>query len=434
MNNLQTINICIAGLGNVGSNLVSSIEKNNKLVKFKSSISFNILGVSASNKNKKRNFDLSKYQWFDDPMEMIEKTNCDVFIELIGSEKGISFDLVKKALQNGINVISANKALLAKHGSQLFKIASENNALLLFEAAVAGGIPIVKTIKNNIFLNNFKKISGILNGTTNYILTSMFEDNLTFEKALDLAKSKGYTTDIESYLDVDGLDSAHKLTLLSTLCFGAKINFNNNHIIGISDIKIEDMINANKLGYKIKLVSESYIKNSQIYCSTQPKLVNNKNPLANVDGVLNAIKIETDQLTSLFLEGEGAGGIATASSVISDLYELSSKSNIGSLGYNVSSLKKYKNLNINVIKSSYYIRIMTKDIAGVLSKITGFLNQFKISVEKIFQIPDNRNNMLIPIIITTHKIKKNDLIRAIKKIESQSFVQEKVVSIQIEQR
>ena len=430
---MKNFNICIAGLGNVGSGVIQTLEKNNIYTKNKTSISFTIAGISAKNKLKKRSFNINLYKWFNNPLKLLDNKHCDILIELIGEEKGISFDLVKNALENNIHVVTANKALLAKHGQELFNIAEKNDVLLLYEGAVAGGIPIIKLIKNNISLNKIKKISGILNGTTNYILTMMFEKNMNFSEVLKIAKSKGYTSDVESELDIGGLDSAHKLTLLSTISFGSKINFSNNHITGILDIQIIDIIFAFKLGYKIKLISEAFIDNDQIYCSTSPKLINIKNPLANVDGVLNAIKLETDQLKSLFLEGEGAGGKATASSIISDLYEISNNSNILSLGYQSSNLKDYKKIDLLRIKIPYYLRIMTKDIAGVLSKITGYFKDFNISIEKILQLPENDNDKKpIPIIIFTHEINNDRLMKAISKIEKQSFVLDKIIIIPID--
>jgi len=430
---IKKLNICIAGLGNVGANVVSTIINNEEFISLKASLLFNIIGVSAKNKFKKRIFDINSYTWFDDPLDLIKLKDCDILIELIGEEKGISFDLVKKALEKGIHVITANKALLAKNGSELFLIAEKNNALLLFEAAVAGGIPIIKTLKNDIFLNNIKKISGILNGTTNYILTTMDDQNLNFNEALSIAQKKGYTTPSESELDIGGLDSAHKLTLISTISFGSEINFSNNYIAGISDIKIDDIKNVKKLGYKIKLISEVFLIDDQIFCNTGPKLVKITNPLANVDGVLNAIKIETDQLQSLFLEGEGAGGKATASSVISDLYEISNNANTLSLGYKANKLTSYKKLDIIDIDIPFYMRIMTKDSAGVLSKITSSLKDSDISIEKILQLPENNNNkMPIPIIIFTHNVRRDKIIKAIDKIENQDFVLEKIIFIPVD--
>ena len=272
---MKSLNICIAGLGNVGSSVVSSIESNNSIFNSKASLNFNILGVSAKNISKKRDCNIDSLKWFDNPLDLLKINDCQVLIELIGDEKGISFDLVKNALEKKIHVVTANKALLAKNGFELFKIAEKNNVLLLFEAAVAGGIPIIKVLKNDIFLNDIKKISGILNGTTNYILTTMENENLNFDNVISIAQSKGYTSPKEAELDIGGLDSAHKLTLLASLSFGVEINFQNNHITGISKIKIEDIVNAKKLGYKIKLISEATII-AFLATSSALKFVSNK--------------------------------------------------------------------------------------------------------------------------------------------------------------
>lgn len=424
---MREINICIAGIGNVGSSLIKSLEKNKNLIISKSSLKINILGISGKNINKKRDFNVSKYKWFDNPLDMIEVKNCDIIIELIGEEKGISFELIEKALNKKIHVITGNKALIAKNGQHLFKLAEKNNSSFLFEAAVAGGIPIIKVIKNNIFLNSIKKISGILNGTTNFILTKMDNDNISFEKVLEIAKQKGFTSDQESILDIGGFDAAHKLTILSTLSFGSNLNFDNNYIEGINNIKIEDINFAKKIGYKIKLISEAYIENNKIFNITSPKLIDFNNPLSNVDGVLNAINIETDHLDNLFLEGQGAGGKPTASSVISDIYEISLNPNYNSLGFKFEKLKDFEKINVSELINSYYLRIMTLDKPGVLSTITKFFTDSDISVEKILQIPEEENlNKPIPIIITTHKIKKEVLEKVIKDIENLDFVMENI--------
>ena len=429
---MNFLNICIAGLGNVGSSVINAINQNHELIKNKASLSINILGISSKNRLKKRSCNIESYEWYENPLDLVNVDNCKVLIELIGEEKGVSFELIKKALNNKIHVVTANKALLAKHGSELFEIAENNNVLLLYEAAVAGGIPIIKTIKNSIFLNKILKISGILNGTTNYILSKMESENLSFDMALKDAQSKGYA-ELDPTSDIEGLDAAHKLTILSTICFGSEINFTNNEITGIKNIQIDDILNAKKLGYRIKLISETSIINDKISCITEPKLIKMDNPLANVNGVLNAVQIKTDQLETLFLEGEGAGGKATASSVISDLYEISLNSKISSLGYNFSNLKYLEKLDSSEGESSYYMRIMTKDIAGVLSKITSYFNESNISIEKMLQDPENiGENLPIPIIIFTHKVKKNLLIQTIKKIENLNFVLNKIIIMNID--
>ena len=424
MINSQKIHICIAGLGTIGSSLIDILDKDHQLILKKTNIDFNILGISAKNKSKKRIFDISKYQWKND--------KCDIFIELIGEEKGLSFDLVKKALENNIHVITANKAMLSKNGNELFKIAEKNNVLLLFEAAIAGGIPIVKVIKQSIFLNKIKKISGILNGTTNFILSEMKNKKLNFEEVLKKAQQNGYA-EINPINDIDGIDSAHKLSLLSTLCFGSKINFDNVTYEGISKIDIEDIKNAEKLGCKIKLISESEIVDNKIMSVVEPKLIIKETQLANIDGVLNAVKIESEHLQPLILKGEGAGGQATSSSIISDLYEISLNIKSPSLGYETNQLIDYEKLDISNKLESYYLRILVKDISGVLAKITSNLNEEGISIETILQIPDkNISQEQIPIIIVTHETTKNLLKKALTKIEKLDFVLDDIAVITID--
>ena len=429
---MTTLNICIAGLGNVGSQLIKSIEENNSYFENKFDIKINIIGISAINKNKKRIINIQKYHWFDDPKKMLSLKECNVFVELIGTEKGVSYELIELALKKNIHVVTGNKALIATYGDELFKLAEQNSLALSYEAAVAGGIPIIKTIKNDISFNKIKKISGILNGTTNYILSKMDEENLTFDKVLEIAKEKGFTSDHESKLDIGGFDAAHKLTILSTIGFGSVINFENNFIEGISKVKIEDINFSRKLGYKIKLISEAEIIDNQIFNITSPKLINIKNPLANVDNALNAINIETDHLENLFLEGQGAGGKPTASSVLSDLFEIAHNSSFNNLRFKTSSLKNYKKYSYDNIKSRYYLRIMTEDKPGVLSSITNLFSKTGISVEKILQLPEKiHTDLPIPIIITTHSIQKVILTNVISQLEKLNFVKESITVLPI---
>ena len=431
---IKECNISIAGLGNVGSQVIKSIEENKTFIKDKSQISFNIIGISAKNKLKKRIINIDNYKWFDNPENLITNLNPGVFIELIGQEKGLSYQLVKKALQNRINVITANKALLSKHGNELFHIADTNKVLLLFEAAVAGGLPIVRLLKQSLFLNKINKISGILNGTTNFILSEMEKKNLNFHKVLAEAKKNGFS-EADPTNDIEGIDAAHKLSLLSGICFATKINFNNIIYKGIADIQIEDINNAKKLGYKIKLIATSEIINNSILNVVEPTLVHNTSQLSNVDGVLNGIKIQTDHLSSLFLEGQGAGGKATASSIISDLFEIVNKSQAYSFGHKAEQLKEIQPLSYNNRVSYYYLRIQVKDIPGVLAIITSSLNEEGISIETILQIPEDRKQSLkqeVPIIITTHKTTFNFLIKALNKIENLDFVVSKIAVINIE--
>ena len=429
---MNELNICIAGLGNVGSALIDSIEKNNIFFQNKLSIKIKIIGISAKSKNKQRKIDILKYKWFDDPIHMTKLVNCDVIVELIGQEKGISYDLIETALNNNINVVTGNKALIAKHGKKLFELAEKNSLALSFEAAVAGGIPIIKVMKNDIALNKIYKISGILNGTTNYILSKMEEDNLSFDNVLQIAKDKGFTSDQEAELDIGGLDAAHKLTILSTLAFGSKLKFSYNYVEGIDLVKIEDINFAKKLGFRIKLISESSIIDNQIFNFTSPKLLKYENPLSNVGGALNAVNIETDHLDNLFLEGQGAGGKPTASSVLSDLFDIAQNSTFDNLGFKIHNLNEFEKYPSKNINNSFYLRIMAKDKAGVLSTITNNFTDQGISVQKILQIPDNlKSNLPVPIIIITHKVNKNTLVNVITNLEKLDFVREKITLLPI---
>ena len=429
---MNELNICIAGLGNVGSALIESIEKNNIFFQNKLSIKINIIGISAKSKNKERKIDIHKYKWFDNPSDMTELDNCDVIVELIGQEKGVSYDLIETALINKINVVTGNKALIANHGKKLFELAEKNSLALSFEAAVAGGIPIIKIIKNDIALNKIFKISGILNGTTNYILSKMEDDNLSFDNVLQIAKDKGFTSDYEAELDIGGLDAAHKLTILSTLAFGSQLNFLYNYVEGIDSVKIEDINFAKKLGYRIKLISESSIIDNQIYNFTSPKLVKYDNPLSNVGGALNAVNIETDHLDNLFMEGQGAGGKPTASSVLSDLFDIAQNSTFDNLGFKIDNLNEFEKYPSKNINYSFYLRIIAEDIAGVLSTITNNFTDQGISVQKILQIPENiKSNLPVPIIIITHKVNKNTLVNVITNLEKLDFVKEKIILLPI---
>lgn len=428
---MKEIKISVVGLGTVGSNVIKSIENKSYEIIQKTNIKFNIVGIAAKNKDKKRIIDTSKYQWFDNPLDLLGSNKCDVLIELIGEEKGLSYELIKKAITNNINVITANKALLAKHGNELFQLADANNVNILFEAAVAGGIPIIHLLKNSIFLNQIKNITGILNGTTNFILSEMEKNNLNFDQALRKATEKGYA-EANPINDIEGIDSAYKITLLASLCYGVKINHNYSFFTGVNNFDKEDIKHSKKLGYRIKLISETCLIEDKIFISTSPKLININNPLAHVEGVLNAIKIKTDHLNSLFIEGEGAGGLATASSVISDLYEIAKGSNHKSIGYLSSNLREIDSYERENLKRPYYLRILVKDQPGVLSKITSILTSKNISIQTILQLIEEKIDNKVPIVLTTYDTLEKNLNEAIVDISKENFLEDKIVTITIE--
>tara|TARA_Y100000590_G_C15725359_1_gene1015031 strand:- start:1337 stop:2641 length:1305 start_codon:yes stop_codon:yes gene_type:complete len=430
---MKKIKICIAGLGNIGSTLIESLINNKKFFNDKTSYDFEIIGISAKNINKKRTFNKEKYKWYENPLDLV-KIKPDILVELIGYEKNISYDLIKFAVENKIHVVTANKALLAINGNELFNIAEKNNVLILFEAAVAGGIPIIKSIKQSLLHNKIIKISGILNGTSNFILTEMQKTNIDFNTILKIAQNKGYA-EANPKNDIEGIDSAHKLTILSVLCFGVKFNFKNIFFEGIKNIDNIDFNYASKLGYKIKLIGSSFIKDNKIISTVEPTLTKNTSKLANVEGVQNGIKIETNFLESLFYEGEGAGGKATSNSIISDLYEIANKSNFNSLGFRTEQLKDITPMDYDERTCSFYLRIVVKDIPGVLAKITSILNDQGISIETILQLPENEISNLkpnVPVIITTHETKTKSLKNILFEIEKLDFVVSEIVKITID--
>ena len=246
-----------------------------------------------------------------------------------------------------------------------------------------------------------------------------------------MQRKKGFTSDHESKLDIGGYDAAHKLTLLSSIAYGGEIDFSLNEIEGIQNITIEDINFVKQLGFRIKLISETRVIDNKIYNSTKPKLISLAKPLANANDALNALNIVTDQLQNLYLEGEGAGGLPTASSILSDVFEIANNVDVRSTGYNTDQLTKYEKFDSSNIESKFYLRIRVIDQSGVLSKITSYLNEFNISVEKILQIPDSKENN-IPILITTHKIKTSELLNSVKKIGELEFVDENISIIPIE--
>ncbi len=404
---MTTLNISIAGLGNVGSNLVKIIEENYHSISYKSSLNINIVGISAKNKSKNRIFDVKKYEWYDNPINLLDINNTNIFIELIGEEKGISFDLVKEALQKKINVITANKALLANHGNELFKIAEDNSVKLLFEAAVAGGIPIIKTIKSSIFLNNIKKISGILNGTTNYILSEMENSNESFSTVLKKAQKLGYAEPGNPKLDLNGFDAFAKIRILSALSFNTKISKSKCIMEGIENIKLEDIKIVNQLGLRVKLLGISEIINGQLFETVHPSLVSKNSYIGNVSGVMNAVITEGKPIGESVFQGEGAGPGPTSSSLLSDLLSILRGNIKKPFGISSKNRKSIKQFNKDNYINSLYLRFEVKDKQGVLSIITNRLAKFKISVKRIIQTPDKKNKKAT-IVIITHKTKESN--------------------------
>ncbi|MDA9658369.1 homoserine dehydrogenase [Candidatus Pelagibacter sp.] len=396
------INIAVVGLGQVGIYLLNELNTKKKDFELKTGKKINVVAVSAKSISKKRRFKVNKKIFFKNPLEIFNKTKVDILFEAIGMSDGISKKVVETALKNKIHVITPNKALISKHGDYLGKLAEDNNVNLEFEASVAGGIPILRTIKEGLATNKILKVYGILNGTTNYILTEMENSNQNFSEVLKKAQKLGYAEPGNPKLDLNGFDAFAKVRILSALAFNNKISKHKCLMEGIEKIELKDIKIANQLDLRIKLLGISELKNNQLFETVHPCLVSKKSYIGNVGGVMNAVIIEGKPVGESILQGEGAGPGPTSSALLSDLL-LILKGNINNpFGVSVSNLKFLKPYNINNYTNSLYLRFEVKDKPGVLSQITNRLAKYDISIKRLIQTPDKKNNKAT-IVIITHK-------------------------------
>jgi homoserine dehydrogenase len=396
------INIAVVGLGQVGIYLLNELNTKKKDIELKTGKMINIVAVSARSISKKRRFKVNKKIFFKNPLEIFNKTKVDILFEAIGMSDGISKKVVETALKNKVHVITPNKALISKHGDYLGKLAEDNGVNLEFEASVAGGIPILRAIKEGLATNKILKVYGILNGTTNYILTEMENSNQSFPEVLKKAQKLGYAEPGNPKLDLNGFDAFAKVRILSALAFNNKISKHKCLMEGIEKIELKDIKIANQLDLRIKLLGISEIKNNQLFETVHPCLVSKKSYIGNVGGVMNAVIIEGKPVGESILQGEGAGPGPTSSALLSDLL-LILKGNINNpFGVSVSNLKSLKPYNIDNYTNSLYLRFEVKDKPGVLSQITNRLAKYDISVKRLIQTPDKKNNKAT-IVIITHK-------------------------------
>ena len=403
----KNVNIAIVGLGQIGIYLYNELNIKKSEIQKKTGKRIKIVAISAKNKNKKRRFSISKKIFYKNPLKIFEKEKIDILFECIGSSDGISKKLVEKALKNKVNVITPNKALISKHGDNLAKLAEKNKVNLEFEASVAGGIPILRTIKEGLATNKINKVYGILNGTTNYILSEMENTNEAFDKVLQKAQKLGFAEPGNPKLDLNGFDAFAKIRILSALSFNGKISKNKCIMEGIENIKLEDIKIANQLGLRIKLLGISEIIDGKLFETVHPSLVSKKTYIGNVNGVMNAVITEGIPVGQSVLQGEGAGPGPTSSSLLSDLMSILRGNIKFPFGISSKKRKSIKPFDTNDYTNALYLRFEVKDKQGVLSSITNRLAKFKISVDRIIQTPDKKNKKA-RIIIITHKTKEID--------------------------
>ena len=426
---MKKLNIAIIGLGNIGSYLFKFLNENKKILTEKNNCTPVITYVCAKNRKKNRKIKIKKNQWLSNYLDATKLKDVDLVVELIGGSEGPAKKLVFNALKNKKHVVTANKALIAKYGDQLAKIAEKNKVNLEFEAAVCGGVPIIRSLKEGLIANKISKIYGILNGTSNYILSSMSKKNKNFNEVLSDAKKLGYAESNPS-ADLNGDDVSSKLKILSSLCFNSFIN-HNIYVEGIKDIDKNDIVNANKLGYKIKLLGYAELLNNKINQRVHPTLIKKGSHIGDIDGVLNAVIVSGNPVGQSSIQGEGAGPSATTSALVSDISSILRGNIKFPFSLSEKERKKLKSSNIADLSFSAYLKFDVLDKPGVLSNITNIFSKNKVSIKRLVQDP-NKGKKLSSIIIITHSSKDRYLNKIVKQISKKTYIKKKPKLIRID--
>jgi homoserine dehydrogenase len=430
----------LAGVGTVGGGLLQLLAAHGGSIAARAGRPIEIVAVSTLEHRRNPNVDISSFRRVHDPVALAQDPGIDVFIELMGGEGGVAKDSVEAALRAGKHVVTANKALLAHHGSSLAALAEKNGVALNFEAAVAGGIPIVKAIRESLAGNNISRVYGILNGTCNYILTKMEREGRTFGDVLKEAQAQGYA-EADPTFDIGGFDTAHKLTLLTSLAFGTRTSFESVYIEGIESITPADIEAADELGYRIKLLGVALRTESGIEQRVHPTMVPKHTAIAEVDGVLNCVAVDGDFVGEVVLVGRGAGGPATASAVTSDLIDIARGNVLPPFGVTAKDLKPYKKAQMRAHEGGYYIRLSVYDRTGAFAAIASRMAEQGISIESIVQrraaaeLPGiNRRHKGIPaaVVMITHQTTEAAIRKALAGIERDGHVDAKPQMIRIE--
>ncbi len=419
--------IGVCGFGTVGKNLVSHFLKYQDLISNNCNEKITI-SVIADRSIEKKKFDNDNIQFSSDILSVVQ-SDCDLIIELVGGVD-VAKELVTKAIQNNKSVITANKALIAEHGDELFQLSNKYNVYFGFEAAVAGAVPIINSLSHNMLNESISSISGIINGTCNYILDQMSSNNKNFSEALSMAQELGYA-EADPTFDVGGFDAAHKISILAMLAYNIKSPYKNMYIEGIENIDSMDIDYAKELGYTIKHVAITKATDENIECRAHPVLIHNSNILSNVDGVMNAVRTVGDRFGTSLLYGHGAGGEATASAVISNIKDFCIFKKYVS-NKNDDYMFTSKNIiDINEISTQYYLRIFANDVPGVMAEVTSTLASHDISIEAVTQHEPLESEKLIPIVMITNSVSYEKILSSINKIESLNNINGKVNLIRV---
>jgi len=426
------INVGIIGFGTVGTGTARILLQNRKLLKERTGVDINLKTIADLDIKRDRGISLPKGVLTNNADSLIADPEIHIVVELIGGTT-IAKEIMLRAIRNGKHVVTANKALLATHGKEIFKAAERSKVKVGFEASVAGGIPIIKIISEGLVANRIKSIYGIINGTTNYILSKMSDENAEFSEVLKEAQKLGYAEADPTY-DIEGVDSAHKLAILASLAYGTQFSLKDVYREGISWISSMDIEFARELGYKLKLLAITKETNGKIELRVHPTMVPEDFLLSKVDGVFNAVYVEGDAVGSTLYYGRGAGDMPTGSAVVSDIVDISCDIANKTIGRNplFSRSEKGKNLlKMDDVTSMYFFRFSAIDKPGVLSKISGILGKYNISIASVIQ-KDRREGKAVPLVVLTHRAREKDVLSAVKEINKLPIVADKTVFIRVE--
>ena len=429
---VKSINVGICGLGTVGNGTLSIIQNNADEIARRLGAELRVIRVATRSLNRDEVPGVANLG--NDPFAVVNDPAVDIVVETIGGFEP-AFEVVKQALGNGKHVVTANKALIAERGNELFAVAEENAVCLAYESSVAGGIPIIKVLREGLAANKIKWLAGIINGTGNFILTEMAAKQRQFEDVLQQAQELGYAEADPSF-DVEGIDAAHKITIMASIAFGIPLQFAKTYTEGISHITPEDISYAKELGYCIKHLGIARLSERGVEMRVHPTLISSKQLLANVDGVANAILVNGDAVGSTMYYGPGAGAEATGSAVVADIIDIArylladaKTPVVPALGYR-SMHQDLEVLSIDEIESEFYLRITAMDKIGVMARISGILQEFDISIEAVIQ--KESISEYVPIIILTHRVAEKQLNQAIESIEAMADVSGSITRIRVE--
>lgn len=434
---MKPVNIGLLGLGTVGGGTVSVLTRNADEISRRAGRGIQITHAAAKEYDAERIQGLKQVKKIsDDAFAVVDDPEVDIVIELIGGYSPAK-ELVLKAIENGKHVVTANKALIAMHGNEIFSAAQQKGVTVAFEAAVAGGIPIIKAVREGLAANQIEWIAGIINGTGNYILTEMRDKGRNFEDVLKEAQALGYA-EADPTFDVEGIDAAHKLTILGSIAFGMPLQFEKTYTEGIGKIEQQDVVYANDLGYRIKHIGITRKTEAGIEQRVHPTLIPERRLIANVDGVMNAVLVKCDAVGPTLYYGAGAGSEPTASAVVADVIDVvralttDSENRVPHLAFQPDALSDIEILSMDEVETAYYLRLKVIDKPGVLAEVTKILGDAGISIEAILQKESDEDDATVPVIILTQRVKEKNMNEAIAKIENNDNIQDEVVRIRVE--